>query len=77
MRDFHRMEIALTIRSVDPIRLLNLTVSLVHSRAINTISIYWRCINSVNQVSPKRGNGISIAFAIRSFDSRLRRKWMI
>ena len=27
----------------------------------NTISIYLRCVNSVDRVSPKRGNGTSIA----------------
>ena len=43
-----------------------------------TISLYLKCINSVNQILPMRGKGISIAlgslsgipiaFAIRSFD---------
>ena len=49
-----------------------------------TISLYLKCINSVNQILPMRGKGISIAlgslsgipiaFAIRSFDlsARLR-----
>ena len=37
----------------------------------NTISIYWQCINSVNQVFPKRGKGISIAVTVRSLDPSL------
>ena len=37
----------------------------------NTISIYWQCINSVNQVFPKRGKGSSIAVTVRSLDPSL------
>ena len=36
----------------------------------NTSSIYLRCVNSVNQVSPKRGKGTSIALAVHSLEPR-------
>ena len=35
------------------------------------MSLYLQCINSVNLVSPMRGNKISIALTFRSLDSRL------
>ena len=67
----HRIYYRTKISIAHPIQSLDLFVRLVlwsadagRDRVLltsNTISIYWRCINNVNQVSPKRGKGISIA----------------
>ena len=40
-------------------------------REANTISLNSQCIIGVNQVSPMRGKGISIALTVRSLDPRL------
>ena len=40
----------------------------------NTISLHSQYINSVNQVLPRRGKGISIALLVQSLDSRLRNR---